>query len=203
MGKFNLVTIDEFLKQDHFYLNEDDECFYFMEYYPKVFDSVKSTIMNFKKKMDQKGKAGWGYKAKAIKDIADIFIQSVPPFTKPVILVPIPPSKKKDDLLYDDRIIQLLSKFCASRTNCEMREIISLEESLVASHDVGLRPSPDELIANFKVDFSLCKDNGATIFLVDDVLTTGSHFKACKTILQQFFPKSRIAGLFIARRAIN
>jgi adenine/guanine phosphoribosyltransferase-like PRPP-binding protein len=36
--------------------------------------------------------------------------------------------------------------------------------------------------------------------LVDDVLTTGAHFKAAQAILQKAFPGVLIIGFFIARR---
>ena len=38
------------------------------------------------------------------------------------------------------------------------------------------------------------------IAIVDDVLTTGAHFQAAKTLLSERFPSTRIVGLFIARR---
>lgn len=37
------------------------------------------------------------------------------------------------------------------------------------------------------------------IILFDDVLTTGSHFRACKDLLQEQFLNARIVGLFIGR----
>jgi adenine/guanine phosphoribosyltransferase-like PRPP-binding protein len=36
------------------------------------------------------------------------------------------------------------------------------------------------------------------IAIVDDILTTGAHFKACKTVLQERFPEAQIFGIFIA-----
>ncbi|QXP89654.1 hypothetical protein [Methylococcus capsulatus] len=38
------------------------------------------------------------------------------------------------------------------------------------------------------------------IGLFDDVLTTGAHFKATQSMLQETFPGVRVIGLFIARR---
>jgi predicted amidophosphoribosyltransferase len=39
------------------------------------------------------------------------------------------------------------------------------------------------------------------IALFDDVLTTGCHFRAAKSILEKSFHEVEIIGLFIARRA--
>ena len=38
------------------------------------------------------------------------------------------------------------------------------------------------------------------VILVDDIITTGSHFKACKSIIKKEFPEVEGQGLFIARR---
>jgi predicted amidophosphoribosyltransferase len=54
-------------------------------------------------------------------------------------------------------------------------------------------------MSNLAIDKKLCQDQKQNIILVDDVITQGAHFKACKTLLQQEFPNSKIKGLFIAR----
>ena len=38
------------------------------------------------------------------------------------------------------------------------------------------------------------------LFLVDDVLTAGSHFRAAKDLLSLNFPGVPVVGLFVARR---
>ncbi|MFZ2784703.1 MAG: hypothetical protein WAZ36_09905 [Sediminibacterium sp.] len=201
---YNLLTIDELIRYEHYYLEEGDNCTYLMEYVPKSRDHVESLIMNFKKKMDREGKPDWGYKKKAIEQIADILQESVPAFEEPdTILVPIPPSKRKDHPMYDDRGIRLLNLFAQKRQHADVREIISVLESIDASHDLENRPAPDAIRANLVVDENLCTNSKPKIILVDDVITAGSHFKACQSILQPFFPDSIISGLFIARRAVR
>ena len=66
---------------------------------------------------------------------------------------------------------------------------------------VGQRPTPDELVANYRLDESVAEPAPETVFVVDDVLTTGCHFKAVKHVLEKRFPEARVVGLFIARRA--
>jgi predicted amidophosphoribosyltransferase len=41
------------------------------------------------------------------------------------------------------------------------------------------------------------------IAVVDDVLTTGAHFKAIKRILKETFDEVEVLGLFLARRVPN
>jgi predicted amidophosphoribosyltransferase len=36
--------------------------------------------------------------------------------------------------------------------------------------------------------------------VVDDLMTTGAHFVAIRTILRREFPDTQIVGVFIARR---
>lgn len=199
---YSLLKIDDLLRPDHSYLSWDDDCFYFMEYFPPIRDDVKSLIMNFKKAMDKRGKYEFRYKGIAINQIATILDESLaPPFGAPnSIMVPMPPSKRKDHQLYDDRMIQLLTRFSEKRANIDVREIISVIENMTASHESDHRPTPAEIKANLAIDDSLCNNEKEYLILVDDVLTTGSHFKACKSLLEEKFPDSKILGLFIARR---
>jgi predicted amidophosphoribosyltransferase len=195
-----LQKIDELYLGNHQYLTEDDECFYFLNYVPIWVkkNSVNSLIMNFKKTMDKKDKAEWKYKGSAIEKIAKMFIESLPEIKKPNILfVPIPPSKMKKDPMYDDRMIQVLNKFCAEKKNAEMREIISIKKNMTPTHVSKL--SPEEILEYLEVDEELCEDQKEKIIIVDDVITDGAHFKACQTLLQPLFPNSSISGLFIAQ----
>jgi predicted amidophosphoribosyltransferase len=48
----------------------------------------------------------------------------------------------------------------------------------------------------------LQSDVPTNIGIVDDLLTTGSHFRAIKDKLLERLPHARIVGFFIARRAM-
>ena len=201
---YKLLRIDELLRPDHPYLTSDDDCFYFMEYFPRNYDDAHNLIMNFKKKMDRSHLGDFKYKVQAINKIAGILRASLREFEKPnVILVPIPPSKPKGHPLYDDRILQVLKIFCHERKNADLREIISISKAIGASHDSESRPTVEELLSNLVVDKDLCKNPKEKIVLVDDTLVAGAHFKACKTLLQQYFPDAKINGLFLARRNLS
>ncbi|MFN0081372.1 MAG: hypothetical protein ACKVOM_02550 [Ferruginibacter sp.] len=200
---YSLLKIDALLRSEHPYLTAQDDCSYFMEYFPKIRDDVNSIIMNFKKTVDRIGKSDYRYKGITIQRIADLFKQTIPHFINEfTILVPIPPSKVKGHPLYDDRVVRLLKLFCRNQEHADIREILSANGNLQASHESTQRPTPDEIKQNLQIDVSLCEDKRPNIILVDDVITTGSHFKACKELLQEQFPESNISGLFIARRAI-
>jgi predicted amidophosphoribosyltransferase len=53
---------------------------------------------------------------------------------------------------------------------------------------------------NYIIDEQLVTPPPQTILVIDDVLTTGCHFKAMKQVLLNRFPNTAIIGMFIARR---
>jgi predicted amidophosphoribosyltransferase len=197
---YRLTKIDELLLPSYQYLDDDDECFFFMTYtrLNQGYTKENDLILNFKKKVDRRGKPEWKYKLAAIDSVAKLFIENIPPIGKPnVLFIPIPPSRCKEDKMYDDRVVKVLDKFCEARPNTEYREILSITENMTPTHESKM--SPKDLMKYIRVDKQLCDPPKKYIYLVDDVITDGSHFKACKNILQSAFPKATIKGLFIAR----
>ena len=132
-----------------------------------------------------------------------MFDRPIPPFKKPTILVPIPPSKAKDHPEYDDRMIQLAHQFALQRENAEVRELITLKQTVEASHLAEKKRTIEKVLENLQLDLSLCKDGVEHMILMDDVLTTGAHFKACQQLLQNQFGQAKIIGIFIARRKLE
>ena len=49
---------------------------------------------------------------------------------------------------------------------------------------------------------ALARLPGEFIFIVDDVLTTGAHFVAAKSLLKRQFPETPVMGVFVARRVL-
>jgi predicted amidophosphoribosyltransferase len=83
----------------------------------------------------------------------------------------------------------------------DVRELIVQRASTAAVHDQENRPRPDEIQANYDIDNALQNPAPRVIGLFDDVLTTGSHYRAASAALKQAFPDVRIIAFFIARRA--
>jgi predicted amidophosphoribosyltransferase len=84
----------------------------------------------------------------------------------------------------------------------DCRELIVQNASHQSSHSVGTqnsRPSPTTLASRYEIDQSLVKPEPTKIVIFDDVLTTGSHFKACKQLIEKAFPSVPVIGLFLAR----
>ena len=66
-----------------------------------------------------------------------------------------------------------------------------------ASKEKGITPS--QRAANYRINEECTSRDPTHIVLVDDVLTTGSHFKGAMMVLQQRYPGVPIVGLFLAR----
>jgi predicted amidophosphoribosyltransferase len=157
-------------------------------------------VLNFKKSLDKRGTAQWKYKERAVGEAATAFRTALTGnLLDCVTLVPIPPSKAKTDPLYDDRLVRMLHAI-RPRTPLDVRELILQRVSTVAVHDQENRPRPEEIRANYAIDQTLLNPKPQNIALVDDVLTTGAHFRAACAVVKQVFPNVPIVGLFIARR---
>lgn len=153
--------------------------------------------------MDRQERPEWRYKAQAIKEAARAFREALKPDALDRwTFAPIPPSKARRDPLYDDRLLQMLRAIRPERP-LDTRELIVQTSSIDAAHAGSERPTPDELKALYRIDEALADPDPDVIAVVDDVLTTGAHFKAAESVLSDRFPNARVVGLFLARRAVD
>lgn len=81
-----------------------------------------------------------------------------------------------------------------------MREAVTQTADYDASHGMEVRLGPDELYQLYEIDRELSEPTPTSLVVVDDVLTTGAHFKAMKRILNMTFPDVPLIGVFVARR---
>ena len=147
--------------------------------------------------------AEWRYKGLAIREAATAFRTALQgDLLDHVTFVPIPPSKARGDPLYDDRLTQMLS---AIRPNAAMdiRELIVQTVTTPAAHGSDDRPAPEQVAQRYRIDDRLVIPEPTNIAIVDDILTTGAHFRAVESVLSSRFPDARIVGLFLARRALD
>ena len=201
-----LTKIDDLMRCDHVYLSEDDECYFIGEYTARIgyaYSATNQLVLNFKKTMDRRGFPEWRYKGRAIGEAAAALRTALEPMGAEALnsltFVPVPPSKAKDDPLYDDRLTRMLN-LIRPDPRLDVREIIAQKYSTDAVHSSDVRPGPDEVEAMYEIDEGLTQPEPDVIVIVDDVLTTGAHFRAVQTVLSTRFPAVKIIGLFIARR---
>jgi hypothetical protein len=201
-----LSKIDDLTRPDHTFIEAEDECLYLGEYTARKgyqFSATNNLIFNLKKPMDRRGQPGWHYKRRAVETAGRQMREALdalnPKWLSIATLVPLPPSKIKSDPMYDDRLMQMLQVLGAG-LQLDIREMITQRESIEAAHSTEVRPRVDELCDNYLIDESLVDPQPRVIGLIDDVLTTGSHFKAAQLLLRRRFPAIKIYGIFVARR---
>lgn len=206
MAKLRLSKIDDLLRPEYGRLESHDRCYYVWEYTRKKgydFSVGNDLILNFKKSMDRSGCSDWTYKEQAIARVAETFQELLPKeFLTTTTLVPIPPSRAKDDQGYDDRMVRVLRKL-EPTGDVDVRELILQHESIEPAHRSRSRPSQDDIYHNYRLDETLAEPRPHEIALFDDVLTTGAHFKASQRILEEHYPGVRVVGVFIARRVFE
>ena len=197
-----LTRIDDLTFPDHYRLDATDECYFVGEYTARAGYSHSATndlIHNLKKGMERNDRPEWRYKIWAITTAASQLRTSLnPDYLRVATFVPVPPSRAKGDPLHDDRMVQVLQQLGAG---VDARESVVQGESYDPSHGaVNSRPGPDELYQNYRMDEAGVLPAPKSIAVVDDVLTTGAHFKAMQRILNEAFPAVPLIGVFLARR---
>jgi hypothetical protein len=196
-----LQQIDDTNRHDHYYLTPGDECYFLYEYTAGAgwqHGTTNQLIHNLKKK---KGDGGSHYKPSAIAQCSRDFSATIAePWLSDSVLIPIPPSKIKTDPAHDDRILQICRGIRKPGAP-DVRELIEQIKSTEAFHE-GQRLKPNELRANYSFNEAHFNNLPASVGLVDDLLTTGSHYRAVKDMILERVPNCRVVGFFVARRAI-
>ena len=199
------TSIDKLTRRDHYYLEATDVCAFIGEYTAGNdyrHSETNQLIFNLKKRMDRRGTPEWRYKKKAIRDVAATLKQILTEASlNEYTFVPIPPSKVRDDAEYDDRMSQVI-RLIRPGQPVNMRELIIQTESMTAAHVSGNRPNPREIKALYRIDETLTSPKPVGLIIVDDVLTTGAHFKAAQSLFHERFEGVPVFGLFVARRAL-
>jgi predicted amidophosphoribosyltransferase len=179
-----LTKIDELTRSDHSYLREEDECYYAAEYTARggyAYSASNNLILNLKKSVTRRGLLEYRYKIAAISEAAITLRDAIrSEFLATATLVPIPPSRAKDDPEYDDRIVQMLK---IVGTNADIRELIIQTASLPSYHAGSGRRSPQLLAEYYAIDETLASPAPKIVALFDDVITTGSHFRAATKVI--------------------
>lgn len=204
---FRLIAIDDALRREHYYLTADDECYCLGEYIPRggyIAGPVNSMISNFKKPVTRRGLPEYRHKENDIVRAGQL-VRSILNADAPgtCTFIPIPPSKARGDPLYDDRLARALR---SGQPALDVRELLFMRQSMRAHHEYAegeRRPTPEDLYQLLAIDETcLQQPLRPTVFLFDDVLTNGTHFKAGKRLILERAPGCRVVGLFVGRRKL-
>ena len=218
--------IDELTRRDHYFLSEDDVCYFFGEYSARngrTFSDTNELTVNLSMPAKYRGTAKWARKERAVHRIAQMFRAA---FAEDQIgnitFVPLPSHPKErpeyEDRMrsavraigsgieipeipdYDDRMGTVLHAMGSGLDVRAMIEMIPTPEAIDLS---SLRMGPDALFSNMRVVQALLAPEPRVILLVADVLVTGANFVAAKRRLHQLIPKVPVHGLFAARKLLE
>ena len=203
-----LTRIDETTRDQHYYLQEGDFCYFFGEVFAGGYAVCDTNQLLFNYKCEPSvalGHAARGrYKQNAIATIAAGMRAALPRANaEQYTWVPIPSSKIAGHPDYDDRLVRTLSMAFAGY-NADIRQLLRQSESTEADHKGEDRLRPEKLYNLLQFDQAAlgARPLGRKIVLFDDVLTTGKHFKCCeRRIREAVGAEIPIIGVFITRRA--
>lgn len=186
---------------DHVFLDEEDECYYIGNYTPGEnynHSEVNQIVFNLKMPVAYQNEYRYRYKRREIARCGAAIGRAVNnTMATYSALVPIPPSKPCSHPEYDDRVAQIAANAHPFRksellTTSIVREPAHLnrqkKRSIQGVYDT-LESHADRIL------------DASTCILIDDVLTTGASFKACKRKITEMGVFERILGVFVARCA--
>jgi predicted amidophosphoribosyltransferase len=188
----------EFAKNDRpRHLPEGDRCFFAREYKSHGGYSASECnglISNLKKSPRLRGTPQWKHKVRAIQQFATELSKLLP---KSMTIAAIPTSKVSSDPEYDNRLEEVLSYLVGLRRDLVLETPIVRRRSASSQHTREHRQSIDEIMAD--LSFVGFKSPTKSIVLIDDVVTVGRTYAACRRVLLANQPSLDTFGVFWAR----
>jgi predicted amidophosphoribosyltransferase len=179
-----------------------DECYYIREYCPGkgfLYSETNQLVKNYKHDVKTRHDLEV-HKTSSINKFAEelsLFFDD----SKVYYLSFIPSSKNRSDKRYDDRLEKTLFKLKELRSKIVIENPVSIKFSMRASHKGGPRLIND-LFENYGWD-GLKNNEIGNLYIIDDIITTGSHYKAFKNFIMKHRPGIEIIGLFWANCTDN
>lgn len=194
-------VIGEIERGDHYHLAPDDRCLFFGEYTSHAGFSHGETnqlVSNLQKSVSRADMPDYRYKGQAIARIAAAIRSASGKAARgEVAIVPAPPSKPRGHPEYDDRMERVARSVSqAADVRCLLETATPRQQAKRADQ----RPTIEELVASMRVANELLDPTPAGVILLDDVITSGTTFKAAQRLLSPLLPGVRFVGLFVARR---
>ena len=205
--QYGLTRINPEQTVEYHYLDRSDRCYCLGFYHSgEGFDGLglNRMVLDLKREPGTRDSNpdAWQVKNEAITRISSILTISAGKLFpgKRSTLVPIPPSKKIGDPEHDDRMLQICNQIAAGLASVEVSELFVIKKSVQASHLSRTRPTKEQLKENLRM---MIRDDDyrpeTRVILLDDVLTSGAHYSACKELLEGVFPAVTVMGVFVAR----
>ena len=167
------------LNGEHCYLDSTDECYYMSLYNCRHRSTSRSFVLSLKR----------GYEPAITRAAAWLSLTLPQSWLQTCTIVPMPSSLRRDN-----PIARVVSHLDAS----DARDLLLQGCDTLSSHS-GWRPSPDERAQLLYVNELATEPVPRIVLILDDVLTTGCHFRAAKKVLRRRWPAVRVVGVFLSR----
>jgi hypothetical protein len=151
-------------------------------------------VSNYKKGVDRRGKKDWHYKEEAIQYFADLIINT--PFKSNCILLAGPPSKQPNSPIFDSRNQDVLKSVHNAIGVPISFALSALQDIEPVHYQAGYR-NPKQLRDLY--NFTPLTKIPEIIYIVDDVITSGSHFVVWRNLIHDYHPKVEVRGIYLAR----
>lgn len=184
-------------------LKDDDLCYHFL-YYTKegyAYSEANSIVLNFKKPVIYKEQKHWDYKIKAIKYFANLINNAIT-IKQPITIIPCATSNPRKSENFDNRLDEVANEL--SKLNPSLYDAQFCLDTIYPQKPVHSGGVRDAEVIKSVTTFIMPKTTPHNnIILIDDVFTTGAHFRAYKDIIQAKYPNHQIIGVFLARYQNN
>lgn len=188
---------------NHRCLSLDDCCYYYkIKERSGDYSDVSSIIFNFKKKPNEciERYDLRNYKEKAIQTITNDLISlfaDISSNDNKYLLVPAITSIPRSSLLFDNRLEKVCENVAKKLSFVDTFNLLDIKQNIQKAHYGGSRDI-EKIYSNIAIDNSFDISNYDNVYIFDDVITTGAHFKACQKIIKETF-NIVCDGIFWAR----
>lgn len=202
--------VDPVIKSTRRYLGEEDLCYYYLIKDKRGWSDgphakANQLVINFKHDPRDfaPNSAPMYYKGQAVKTLAgcikSFFVAQEDVLRdKNVFLVPIPTSMPRSAQGYDARLDSLCKIVERGVSWVRYLPLLDTKQDIGKAHAGSGSRDPDLLAENMVCGEIPHSGSERYVVLVDDVLTTGAHYAACKRVVLNKYPDVILLGLFLS-----